>query len=208
MKCHQNPVPGYNNIVLFLIFCPFFQAWVTKANSLLIWTRRKESTKLRITQNKGKERENSYQKLKRSPNERHIQTHGSLIKICWGSQQSFSNRKTAVIVKIFQLSFRVFACAFPMEISSIFGKSFPSPFPYFVLFVLRYFPFHVVWNIIWCRIIDSTIWVLWLFLKENLKLGCSCFDIFYINFVSNLTNISDFFQLIRAFIRYKCLNNL
>ena len=32
------------------------------------------------TQNKGKERENSYQKLKRSPKEWHNQTHGSLIK--------------------------------------------------------------------------------------------------------------------------------
>ena len=28
--------------------------------------------------------------------------------------------------------------------SSIFGKNFHIPFPYFVLFVLRYFPFHVV----------------------------------------------------------------
>ena len=52
-------------------------------------------------------------------------------------------RKTAVTVEIFQLSFRVFACAFPMVISSIFGKSFLFPFPYFVLFVLRYFPFLV-----------------------------------------------------------------
>ena len=38
----------------------------------------------------------------------------------------------------------VFACAFPMVISSIYGKCFPIPFPYFVLFVLRYFPFHTV----------------------------------------------------------------
>ena len=50
-------------------------------------------------------------------------------------------RKMAVTVKIFWLSFRVFACVFPRVISSIF----PFPFPYFVLFVLRYFPFHVVW---------------------------------------------------------------
>ena len=28
-------------------------------------------------------------------------------------------------------------CAFPPEISSIFGKSFPFPFPYFVLCILR-----------------------------------------------------------------------
>ena len=32
----------------------------------------KESTEVHITQNKGKERENSYQKLKRSPEERHM----------------------------------------------------------------------------------------------------------------------------------------
>jgi hypothetical protein len=38
----------------------------------------------------------------------------------------------------------VFVCAFPLEISSIFGKSFPFPFPYFDLFILWYFPFHVV----------------------------------------------------------------
>ena len=36
--------------------------------------REKESTKVRITQNKGKKRENSYQKLKRSPEERDIST--------------------------------------------------------------------------------------------------------------------------------------
>ena len=38
-------------------------------------------------------------------------------------------------VEIFRLSFSVFACAFPMEISSIFGKSFPFPFPYFVTYI-------------------------------------------------------------------------
>ena len=30
-------------------------------------------------------------------------------------------------------SFHMFVCAFPAEISSIFGKSFSFPFPYFVL---------------------------------------------------------------------------
>ena len=52
----------------------------------------------------------------------------------------------AVTIKIFRLSFCVFACAFPKVISSIFGKSFSFPFPYFVLFVLQYFPFHMVFN--------------------------------------------------------------
>ena len=35
-----------------------------------------------ITQKIGKERENSYRKIKRSPNENHTQTHGNLIEIC------------------------------------------------------------------------------------------------------------------------------
>ena len=38
--------------------------------------------------------------------------------------------------------FFLYAC--PTVISSIFGKSFYFLFPYFVLFILRYFPFHVV----------------------------------------------------------------
>ena len=36
-----------------------------------------------------------------------------------------------------------FPCAFPMVIYSIFGKSFLFPLPYFVLFVLQFFPFQV-----------------------------------------------------------------
>ena len=36
-------------------------------------------------------------------------------------------------VEIFQLIFRVFVCACPTVTSSIFGKSFHFPFPYFVL---------------------------------------------------------------------------
>ena len=41
-----------------------------------------------------------------------------------------------------KISFRVFVCAFPSEIYSIFGKSFPFPFPYFVLFILGTFLSH------------------------------------------------------------------
>ena len=40
-----------------------------------------------------------------------------------------------------------FSCAYPTVISSISGKSFHFPFPCFVIFVLRYFPFHVIWYI-------------------------------------------------------------
>ena len=36
-----------------------------------------------------------------------------------------------------------FPCAYPSAISPISGKSFHFPFPYFVIFILRYFPFHV-----------------------------------------------------------------
>ena len=53
----------------------------------------KESTEVRITQYMGNERENSYRKLKRSPEERHTQTHGNLFKIFRQSQMSFSIRR-------------------------------------------------------------------------------------------------------------------
>ena len=36
---------------------------------------------IQFSQNKGKESENSYQKLKRSQQDRHMQTHGKLIEI-------------------------------------------------------------------------------------------------------------------------------
>ena len=52
-------------------------------------------------------------------------------------------RKISVIVKIYQISFHVFVYAFPPEISSFFGKSFPFLFLLFVLTVIWYFPFHV-----------------------------------------------------------------
>ena len=48
----------------------------------------------------------------------------------------------------------VCACACPTVTSSIFGKSFHFAFPYFVLFILRYFPFHVVCSsvqIVYCN---------------------------------------------------------
>ena len=57
---------------------------------------------------------------------------------------SLLTEKESVIVKIYQISFCVFVCAFPPEISSFFGKNFPFLFPFFVLSVLQYFPFHMV----------------------------------------------------------------
>ena len=53
-------------------------------------------------------------------------------------------RKTAVPVEISQYRFCVFVCACHFVISSIPGKSFHFPFLLFVIFVLQYFPFHVV----------------------------------------------------------------
>ena len=40
---------------------------------------------------------------------------------------------TAVPVEISRYSFRAFSCAYPTVISSISGKSFHFPFPYFVI---------------------------------------------------------------------------
>ena len=52
--------------------------------------RGKESTEVRKSQIKGKESENSYQELKRSPKDRHTQTHGNCIEIFRQARQSFS----------------------------------------------------------------------------------------------------------------------
>ena len=41
----------------------------------------KERTEVRITQKMGKESRNSYQKMKRSSDEKHTQTHGRLTEI-------------------------------------------------------------------------------------------------------------------------------
>ena len=65
------------------------------------------------------------------------------IVVCSQTFALFWLRKTTVPVKIFQF-FHVFTCACTTVISSIFGKSFHFPFLYFVLFVIRYFLFHVV----------------------------------------------------------------
>ena len=53
----------------------------------------KESTDVRKSQIKGKESENSYQELKRSPKDKHTQTHGNCIEIFRQARQSFSIRR-------------------------------------------------------------------------------------------------------------------
>jgi hypothetical protein len=55
----------------------------------------------------------------------------AIFVVCSHRFTLFWLKKTAVTVKIFWLSFHVFGCAFPMEISSILCKSFPFPFLYF-----------------------------------------------------------------------------
>ena len=59
----------------------------------------------------------------------------AIFVVCSHTFTLFWLRKTAMSVKIFQFSFRVFACACPTVIYSIFGKSFHFPFPCFVLFI-------------------------------------------------------------------------
>ena len=66
----------------------------------------------------------------------------AIFTVCLHTFILFWLRKTSVIVEIFKIRFHVFVCAFFLEISSIFSKSFHFPFPYFVFSVLRCFPFH------------------------------------------------------------------
>ena len=116
------------------------------------------------TKIKGKERENSYQELKKSQNDRHTQTHRNCIEIfrlarhplvapfvnssdavfvvCSQTFTLFRLRMTAVPVEISRYSFRVFVCACHFVISSIPGKSFLSLnlwFSYFGTFLSTWF---------------------------------------------------------------------
>ena len=75
---------------------------------------------------------------------------GALFTMCSCTFIVFWFRKTSTFVEMFQLSFCVFMCAFHLEISSFFGKSFLFLFLLFVLTVLWNFPLHVVSKIIMC----------------------------------------------------------
>jgi len=57
----------------------------------------------------------------------------AIFVVCRQTFALFWSIKTAVPVKIFRYSFRVFSCACPTVISSISGKSFHFPFPYFLI---------------------------------------------------------------------------
>ena len=57
----------------------------------------------------------------------------AIFVVCSQTFTLFRLIKTAVPVEISRYSFRVFSCACPTVISSISGKSFHFPFPYFVI---------------------------------------------------------------------------
>ena len=70
--------------------------------------------------------------------------HENCIQIFRQAQQSLSIKKIDKDGRACRNILIQFPCAHPTVISSISGKSFHFPFPYFVMFVLRYFPFHVI----------------------------------------------------------------
>ena len=72
-------------------------------------------------------------------------TSDAIFVMCSQTFTLFRLIKTAMPVEISRYSFHLFVCDCPSVISSIPGKSFHFPFPLFVIFVLRYFPFHVVY---------------------------------------------------------------
>ena len=79
------------------------------------------------------------------------QMPATLAPLCLQTFALFWLREKAVPDEILRYSFRVFSCACPTVITSISGKSLHFPFPYFVIFVLRCFPFHMVsFNNLWC----------------------------------------------------------
>ena len=85
LKNYQNRVSELENEFFWSEVCQYYNYY-----HYIYRPRGKESTEVQITQNKGKESENSYQKLKRSQWDRHTCTHGNLIKIFRQAQPSFS----------------------------------------------------------------------------------------------------------------------
>ena len=78
---------------------------------------------------------------------RNISVKFPCVYVCLSSRDLFIYslfwlRNSSVIVKTYQWNFFMFICAFSS--GDLFIKSFHFPFPYFVIFVLWYFPFHVV----------------------------------------------------------------
>jgi hypothetical protein len=64
----------------------------------------------------------------------HKLSSDAIFVVCSQTFALFWLRKMAMPVKIFRLSFRVSTCACPTVTSSVVGKSFHFPFPYFMHF--------------------------------------------------------------------------
>ena len=90
------------------------------------------------SQNKGKESENSYQKLSLFINSLVMPSLSCVHKHLLSSDDKDGHACRNILIQ-----FPCVSCARSTEIASISGKSFRFPFPYFVIIVLRYFPFHM-----------------------------------------------------------------
>ena len=111
----------------------------------------------------GKESENSYQKLKRSPRDRHTKTHGNCIEIFRLARPSLSIGIVNPIDKDSRASRNIsiqFLCVYPPVISSISGKEFSLSFPLFCDFrtLVLSFPRGLKISLIWQK---SIYWQSW-----------------------------------------------
>ena len=59
-------------------------------------------------------------------------SHDAVFTVCSHILTLFWSRKTSVMIKTIQLSFRVFVCAFCLEICSFSRQEFPLSFPIFL----------------------------------------------------------------------------
>ena len=89
--------------------------------------------------------------------------YDAIFTMCLYTFTFFWLKKSSVIVEKYQITFHVFVCAFPPEISSFFGESFPFLFPFFVIIMLLYYFIH------WRYILRVSIYcdqnVMWIPLK-------------------------------------------
>ena len=81
-----NPLCSYH----YLLFTNCKYCDILKKNVYIYRPHGKESTEVRKSQIMGKESENSYQKLKRSLKDRHMQTQGNCIEIFQQARPSLS----------------------------------------------------------------------------------------------------------------------
>jgi hypothetical protein len=82
-KLHNSPEAIYNSMLNASVQIQLMKDTVlAESFNVPTWFALKCIAYLKsISQNKGKEKENSYRKFNRSPEERHTQTHGNLFKI-------------------------------------------------------------------------------------------------------------------------------